>query len=166
MSWARNRLDSLIDIARNARKSGDRDAQLDDLVAKLSEVLRADRSTLYRIDPATGELCSRVTQGDDALEIRLKVGQGLAGWVAMTGIPLRINDVLKDDRFDARWDKASGYRTETVLCAPLLDHAGTLIGVLQVLNKPRGFDDDDLAFVEAVAAIFAMVEENLALRAG
>jgi len=165
MSWARRRLDALIDIARSAGKSGHRDAQLDDLVAKLSEVLGADRSTLYLMDPATGELHSRITQGDDALEIRLKVGQGLAGWVAMTGIPLRINDVLKDDRFDARWDKASGYRTEKVLCVPLLDHAGKVIGVLQVLNKRGGFDDEDLVFIEAVAAIFALVEENLALRA-
>ncbi|MCB9677624.1 MAG: GAF domain-containing protein [Alphaproteobacteria bacterium] len=164
MSWAQKRLDALIELAKRARASGERDAGLGELVQKVVEVLGADRGTLYLIEPATGELCSHIVLGDSTLDIRLKVGQGLAGWVAMAGIPLRINDVLKDDRFDARWDKASGYRTETVLAVPLLDASKRVLGVLQILNKRGGFDDYDLAFLEAVAGIFGLVEENLTLR--
>ena len=76
--------------------------------------------------------------------------------VAMAGIPLVINDVLKDDRFDGRWDKKSGYRTETVLAVPLKSPQGKLTGVLQMLNKPGGFDDTDRKMLQGIAHVMAL----------
>ncbi len=135
------------------------------LMSQVTDALDADRATLYFIDPDTGELWSRVATGDSTLEIRLKLGQGLAGWVGLTGAPLIINDVLKDDRFDARWDKKSGYRTNKMIAVPVLGPRRTVLGVLQVLNKRRGdFDSDDQRLLEAIATLCAIRTENLTLK--
>ncbi len=155
----RRKLDLLTQIARRAGSGPVDDAmrrsQVDDLVA----LLHADRGTIYLIDEESGDLRADVEVDGQPLHIRLKVGQGLAGWVAMAGIPLVINNVLTDDRFDARWDKKSGYQTETVLAAPMLDDERKVIGVVQALNSTRGeFDDEDRALIEAVASICSLAE--------
>ena len=157
---ARRRLEALIEIARQARARGDADEGLVELVSATTAVLHADRSTLYLVDAESGELRSRVVQGAPGMEISVKVGVGLAGWTAMTGIPLVINDVLTDDRFDGRWDQRSGYRTETVLAVPILGDEGAVIGVIQALNKPGGFTDDDRDLLEAIAAITGLAVER------
>lgn len=148
-----------MNIALEARARGEDQEALENLVQEVTRVLRADRSTLYLVDASTGELRSRVVEGAPGLDIRVQVGVGLAGWVAMTGIPLRINDVLTDDRFDARWDRKSGYRTQNVVVVPILGEGGAVIGVFQALNKPGGFQDRDQAMLEAVAAITGLAVE-------
>lgn len=155
----RRRFQALVDVARQARDRGDAQAGLVALTRGITEVLRADRSTLFLIDELTGELRSRVVEGAPGLDIRVAVGTGLAGWVAMTGIPLRINDVLADDRFDSRWDQKSGYRTQNVVVVPLLGPNGKVIGVIQSLNKRGGFTDEDEDLLTAVAAITALAVE-------
>lgn len=154
-----NRFQALVGIAIEARRRGEDQAALENLVHEVTDVLRADRSTLYLVDEHSGELRSRVVEGAPGLDIRIKVGKGLAGWVAMTGIPLRINDVLTDDRFDARWDRKSGYRTQNVLAVPILGEGRAVIGVMQSLNKRGGFQDRDQALLEAVAAITGLAVE-------
>ncbi len=147
------RFDFLSHVARTAAARAQSDDGIRQLLEEVVNFLGADRGTLYRVDPATGELWSRWLLGAEGLEIRVAVGKGLAGWVAMTRVPLVINDVLRDDRFDSRWDKKSGYRTENVLAVPMLDAESALTGVIQVLNKPYGFDDRDRELLEGVAAI-------------
>lgn len=132
-------------------------------VSDFAQLLYADRGTLYLLDDHKNELWSKVVVDSFEMTIRVKVGQGLAGWVAMAGIPLVINDVLADDRFDGRWDKKSGYRTHTVLAAPMLDLGNRVIGVLQVLNSEKGaFDQGDQHLLEVVAAICSLAEQATA----
>lgn len=147
MNRHQQRLHSLVDATELAAKG-----QLEALVHHVSTSLGAERSTLYRM--VDGELRSQVVEGAPDLDIHLAVGQGLAGWTAMAGVPLCINDPLKDDRFDARWDQESGYVTDTVVCMPVLAADGTtVLGVLQSLNKPGGFDDEDLLWLRGIAAL-------------
>lgn len=149
---ARRQLDGLIRLTRTASAAGDVDVLLRDVVPDLVALMEADRSTLYVVD--ADQLWSRVSTPNGPLEIRLAIGQGLAGWCAQMGLPVRIDDVLKDDRFDARWDKKSGYRTRTMLCQPIKDAAGATIGVVQCLNKRSGaFDDSDQSVLTAAAAV-------------
>ena len=70
------------------------------------------RATLYLLDEVNDELVSRIAQGQDVRSIRLKIGHGIAGYVARTGKPLHIRDAYKDPRFSPEWDMISGYRTE------------------------------------------------------
>jgi signal transduction histidine kinase/putative methionine-R-sulfoxide reductase with GAF domain len=130
----------------------DPDQLLDLILQKVTEALEADRATLYLLDDVRGELVSRVAQGPGVRAIRLKAGQGLAGYVARTGKPLHVRDAYKDPRFNPEWDMVSGYRTRSILAAPLKNHLGRTIGVVQVLNKKHGhFTDDDANILAALA---------------
>ena len=134
---------------------------LDMIHDRISEVMDADRSTLYLLDEDTDELWSKVVQGDAVIEIRLKPGEGLAGAVASTGKPLNIKDAYQDVRFDAAWDRATGYRTRSTLCVPMKNQHGRTIGVVQVLNKCEGhFTVADEALLTALASHAAVSIEN------
>ena len=102
------------------------------VLARISDLMDAERSTLYLLDEDTGELWSKVAQGELVHEIRLKVGEGLAGSVAKTGKPLNLKDAYQDVRFDGEWDRRTGYRTRSVLCIPMKNQHGRIIGVVQV----------------------------------
>jgi len=110
------------------------------LTLKTGEVIGADRTTIYLLDEEKNELWSLVAKGygNSTLEIRIPVGQGIAGEVAQTKEVINIPyDFYDDSRSTAsrEWDKKSGYRTYTMLVLPLLDEQGSLVAVAQLLNK-------------------------------
>ncbi len=141
--------------------TADLDPLLELILAKITEALEADRATLYLRDEKTNELLSQIVQGDEVRTIRLRVGQGIAGQVAATGKPLRIDDAYNDPRFSSEWDVLTGYRTETILAAPMKNHEGRTIGVVQVLNKQGGpFNDVDAVILAALATQAAVSIDN------
>lgn len=110
------------------------------ITLKTGELLGADRTTIYLLDEAKNELWSIVAQGDDGvpLEIRVPVGQGIAGETAQKREAVNIPyDFYDDPRSSTakETDKRNGYRTYTMLALPLLDEQGNLIGVVQLINK-------------------------------
>src|SRR5580704_18675312 len=113
----------------------DLDQLLELILGKLTEALDADRATLYLLDDANDELVSRIVQGREVQSIRLKVGQGIAGHVAKVGKSLHVKDAYQDSHFNSEWDMITGYRTRSILAAPMKNHLGRTIGVIQVLNK-------------------------------
>ena len=128
---------------------------LDDVLAALIEMTvletDSDRGTLFLNDPATGELYSRVLQGEQTLEIRLLNDVGIAGRVFTTHESLIINGAYADPRFNREVDELTGYETRNLVCAPITTARGVVIGVAQVLNKRAGdYDLDDLALLEAM----------------
>ncbi|HEX7478299.1 MAG TPA: GAF domain-containing sensor histidine kinase [Polyangiales bacterium] len=138
---------------------------LDDLVAvlltRVSRIIDADRTTLFVVDEASGELRTRFSHGGQTHEIRLKPGQGLAGWTAKLSRSVNVKDAYQDVRFDADWDKRTGYRTRSCLCVAVRNHSGTTIGVLQALNKRTGyFTLDDEGMLQALAAQAGVSLEN------
>ena len=139
----------------------DLDRLLELILDKITDALEADRATLYLLDETNQELVSRIVQGGAVRSIRLKVGHGIAGHVARTGKPLHVPDAYKDPRFSPEWDMSSGYRTRSILAAPMKNHMGTTIGVVQVLNKKRGdFTDDDADILAALATQAAVSIDN------
>lgn len=131
------------------------------VLTRVSEVVDAERSTLYLLDEDTGELWSKVTQGEEVVEIRLRVGEGLAGWVAQGGRSVNIKDAYQDSRFDQHWDRKTGYRTRSILCVPMKNHHGRILGVIQALNKRGGyFSVDDESLLSALASQAAVCVEN------
>jgi signal transduction histidine kinase len=139
----------------------DLDQLLELILGKLTEALEADRATLYLLDEANDELVSRIVQGREVQSIRLKVGHGIAGHVAKTGRPLHVRDPYKDARFNPEWDMKTGYRTKSILAAPMKNHLGRTIGVIQVLNKRRGeFTDTDAVILAALATQAAISIDN------
>ncbi len=139
----------------------DLDQLLELILAKLTEALDADRATLYLLDEATDELVSRIVHGREVQSIRLHVGEGIAGHVARTGKSLHVKDPYKDSRFNADWDLLTGYRTKSILAAPMKNHLGRTIGVIQVLNKKRGeFTETDVIILAALATQAAISIDN------
>jgi signal transduction histidine kinase len=139
----------------------DLDQLLELILSKLTEALEADRATLYLLDEVNDELVSRIVHGREVQSIRLKVGQGIAGHVAKTGKSLHVKDPYKDARFSPEWDMLTGYRTRSILAAPMKNHLGRTIGVIQVLNKKRGeFTDTDAIILAALATQAAISIDN------
>lgn len=128
----------------------DTDNLLQSLMKKTSQVMNADRSTLFLIDFNTRELWSKVAQGTGINEIRFPMELGIAGYVATKGELVNIPEAYEDARFNKDIDIKTGYRTKTILCAPIRNDVGKIIGVLQVLNKAEGtFDDKDERLIGA-----------------
>ena len=94
---------------------------------------------------------------------RVKVGEGIAGWVAQTGEPTIVNDTSKDPRFARRFDASTQFQTKSVLCAPLISR-GRTIGVVQVINKQGGkFTQGDLELLLTLVEPCAIAIENAIL---
>jgi signal transduction histidine kinase/putative methionine-R-sulfoxide reductase with GAF domain len=139
----------------------DLDRLLELILDRITDALEADRATLYLLDEAREELVSRIVQGAEVRSIRLKIGHGIAGHVARTGKALHVRDPYKDARFSPEWDMLSGYRTRSILAAPMKNHLGKTIGVVQVLNKKHGdFSDDDADILAALATQAAVSIDN------
>jgi len=154
----------LLDVSRNVAALDSLDAVLDALVAVAAEQTDADRATLYLDDPETGELYSRIAQGIGRRQIRLGRNEGIAGTVFKEGRALIIDDAYSDERFMSRFDSEIGFKTKTILAAPIRTPKGKVIGVIQVLNKIDGiFSDKDRETVEAITAQCAITLESLQL---
>jgi signal transduction histidine kinase/putative methionine-R-sulfoxide reductase with GAF domain len=140
----------------------DLDDLLELILGKLTELVEADRATLYLLDEAHDELVSRMVVGEQVRSIRMKIGHGIAGLVAQTGRALRVRDAYSDPRFERDWDMLTGYRTSSILAAPLKNHVGRTIGVIQILNK-KGADEfttEDEAILSALSTQAAVAIDN------
>ncbi len=151
----------LLNVMRAVSSELEIDQLLQKIVAKTSEVMNADRCTLFLVHRKTGELWSRVAQGANMGEIRVPRGMGIAGHVAVTGETVNITDAYQDPRFNREVDRRSGYRTRTMLCMPLRNEKNEVIGVMQVLNKKDGvFIEEDEKLLDALGSQTAIALEN------
>ncbi len=143
----------LLPIGGLVGREVDLDAFLQTLVDRIAVTMQADRGTLWLLDPTRGELFSRAAHLPEVSQIRVKLGQGVAGYVAERNEPVNMPDPRGESRFFADIDRLTGYRTTTILAVPLRDASGTLYGVLQVLNRRGGerFTDDDVERLMAIA---------------
>ncbi len=149
------------EVSRALSSGHDLDQLLSLIMEKVTLLMEADRSTLYLLSDDREQLWSKVLQGGEMLEIRLKVGEGIAGWVAASGEVVNIPDAYIDQRFQPRVDLRSGYRTRSILCAPMRNSLGSIVGVAQVLNKHGGpFTADDESLLSALSSQAAMSIEN------
>ncbi|MBI4824241.1 MAG: GAF domain-containing protein [Nitrospirae bacterium] len=123
----------------------------------------AETGSLLLLDKETGELFFEVALGDKGgklKEIRLKKGQGIAGWVALQGEPVLIRDVQSDPRFFKDADEKSKFVTRDMICVPVSTKE-RILGVLQVINKNIGqFDEDDMQLITALSNQVAVAIEN------
>jgi len=124
------------------------------LVPEVARLLGAERATVYLADADRGELYSLVAMGMDFTELRFPLTRGIAG-AAATGLAVvNVADDHRDPRFNPEFDRQSGFRTRSVLAAPMRDATGALVGVLQVLNRRGGgrFSREDESLLAAIAA--------------
>jgi len=140
---------------------------LHQITATAASTLQAEASSLLLVDEATGELVfDHIYRGSgpELRQKRLRPDEGIAGWVATHGQPLIVNDVGQDHRFASRFDEETGFRTRSILCAPLWAR-GRVIGVLEVLNRRDGrpFNEDNSRLLQAFCASAAVALDNARL---
>jgi HD-GYP domain-containing protein (c-di-GMP phosphodiesterase class II) len=133
-------------------------------IAAATVLMDADAGSLLLLDEAAGELYFEVAhgeKGDAVRQIRLKVGQGIAGYVAQTGEPVIVNDVQHDRRFYRSADHKSGFVTRNMVCVPVKAR-GKLLGVLQAINRKDGgqFEQEDLQNFVALGHQVGIAIEN------
>ena len=140
------------------------DKLLRKIIGIATDLLDAERSTLFLHDPVTDELWSRVAEGLAEREIRIPAHRGIAGEVFTSREAVVIADAYADPRFNPEVDRHTGYRTRSILCVPVLNKHGIAVGVMQVLNRRGGpFRPRDQRRLEMLAAQSAIALENARL---
>jgi HD-GYP domain-containing protein (c-di-GMP phosphodiesterase class II) len=157
------KLQSILDVAKAMSAAHNLDDLLPLILREAARVVEADRCSLFIVDRARNELWSRVAQGAKQ-EIRVPLGQGIAGSVAQSGEVVNLKDAYEDPRFQRDWDAKTNYRTKSVLCVPMRDTRGDITGVIQALNATDGeFDAEDADLLVALGGQAAQAIENAML---
>ena len=158
------KMSALMDASIIINSTRNLDQLLKIIMQSAEKVMQAEASSVFLIDSERNELFFEVATGpkeEEVKKIRLKMGEGIAGWVAYTGESLLVPDVSKDPRFARRVDEQTQFITRTVICVPLKVRNQT-IGVVQVLNRIGGgsFSKTEIKFLEALASQAAIAIEN------
>jgi sigma-B regulation protein RsbU (phosphoserine phosphatase) len=158
-------LRALVEASKILNSTLDLDQLLGIILDVAKNELQADRGTVYLVHKPSGEIRARISQGMESRILRVKIGEGIAGKVAETGETIRIEDAYQDPRFAQRFDLLSGYRTRSILCMPICNKTGEIIGVIQLLNKINEgvFDLGDEIFLKALTVHIAIALENAKL---
>ncbi|XP_040165318.1 cGMP-dependent 3',5'-cyclic phosphodiesterase-like [Anopheles arabiensis] len=151
----RDQCQNLLQVARRLLgKIGDLGQLLRGVMTEAKELAAAERCSLFLLDKHTGELVSKVFDGNEASkEIRIESGKGIAGYVAQTGKLLNIRNAYQHPLFYKGVDESTGFKTRNILCFPICDEEG-VIGVAQLCNKLNGFHFDKCD--EEVATAFSV----------
>lgn len=156
----RELLAKLIGVASDLTSELDFDRLFPLIVGNVTEVMSAERTSLYVVDWDRREIWTKVAEG--VKQIRLPFGQGISGRVAETGEMINAADAWELPYFDRSFDEKNNFRTRSVLCIAIKNHLGETIGVLQVINK-RGkdrFDKEDEVFLRGLSTQVSIALEN------
>jgi two-component system, OmpR family, phosphate regulon sensor histidine kinase PhoR len=146
---------------------------LEEIFSKVADSVRralgAESISIGLTDQATNEIVFVPTLMGQLFRnlppVRLKMGQGIAGWVAERKTPLIVSEVYSDKRFYSKVDRESGFQTSSILCIPLTIEQ-RVIGVLEAINKQNGdFNNNDQRLLEAIGGPLAVAIENARLHA-
>ena len=140
------------------------DQVLRTIMEKIDEFLRPDNWSLLLLDETTQELYFELAVGkvSQALkDVRIKMGQGIAGWVAQHGEIVIVPDTSKDTRFFGKVDEKTKMETRSIVAVPVR-FRDTCLGVIELINcvGPDGFDSRDLKLLEALSDFAAIALEN------
>jgi adenylate cyclase len=154
----------LLDVVSSITSEILLDPLLEKILAAATQLLGADRGSLFLHDPSSNELWSRVAGGEAAREIRFPASAGIAGECFTRGVRINIDDAYSDPRFNPNVDKGTGYRTRNILCMPITTKGGNKVGVMEILNKKEGpFTAADQRRLAALCAQAAVSIENAQL---
>ena len=164
MSKKREQEMKFLDLVADVTAELDLGTLLQRVMSEATRMLSAERSTLFLNDEKSNELFSRIAQGDSVGEIRLPNHLGIAGTVFTSGKSVNIPHAYADLRFNPSFDKQTGFFTRSILCVPITNKDGKVIGVTQALNKKGGpFTDEDESRLKAFTAQVAIALENAKL---
>lgn len=157
-------LSCLLEVSRQVNAEWQLDKVLDTVLSQAISVIEAEAGTLWIVEKAEHLIVPRVVAGPATsaiTHIRLHEDEGIVGRVIQTRTAEMIQDAERDERWAGRVDQETGFRTRSIMCAPLIGREGA-VGCLQLLNKLDGrlFEPSDLELLTALASQAALVIEN------
>lgn len=159
-----SKLTRLIEAAKSINSTLNLDLVLEIILDTAIQSTRADRGTLYLVDEQKQEIWSKLLHGEQVGEIRLPLGTGIAGYVAQSGETVNTANTYDHPYFNPEVDQRSGYQTHSMLCMPMRNTEGRIIGVFQLLNKDDGvFTREDEEFLDALSVHASIALENAKL---
>jgi diguanylate cyclase (GGDEF)-like protein len=151
------------DVAKALTSSLNLDSILQTIMEKMAAYFEPDTWSLLMVDEEKEELYFAIAVGDasEALKtVRLKMGEGIAGWVAKHGEPLLVPDVYTDPRFAKRIDEMTKWQTHSIICLPLKSKQRVL-GVMQLINVDmKHFGDNEVLALNSLADYAAIAIDN------
>ncbi len=160
-----DRLLATIEFSKALVSAYDMETLLTAILERIKGIIPAQNWSLLLIDPQTQELYFAVVVGvapDKVKDIRLQPGEGIAGTVARTALPIFIPDADQDPRFAARVDTLTGFDTHSIIALPLIIR-GKVIGVFEVINveDERYFREKYLPHLTILADYVAIAVDNV-----
>jgi diguanylate cyclase (GGDEF)-like protein len=166
VSPAAKRLEILTDIVKTANSILEPKKVIDLIMAKIQRLIPSEAWSILMVDEKRQLLTFELALGkkaQDVSSLRVKIGQGIAGWVAATGKPVIVNNARRDRRFSPEYDDRTTFKTRSVLCAPLISR-GRTIGVVEIINRRGGrFSAADRQILLTLVEPCAIAIENATL---
>jgi putative nucleotidyltransferase with HDIG domain len=162
-------INSLLAVSQIINSSLELEAVLGTVLENMIRLIEAEGGSLLLVDQKRQVLEFKIVQGAKADELKrltLRLGEGIAGWVAAHGRPLLVDDTHRDARFTAKVDQVTRFETKSILCVPL-KVKDRVIGVVEVVNKKNraNFTDADVKLLSALASPAAIAIDNAKLYA-
>ncbi|MDQ3023414.1 MAG: HD domain-containing protein [bacterium] len=165
-----DKLRTLLSVSRLIAGRLELRSLIGEVVHQASQLVTADRCTLWLYDHARQEIYTFIGEGL-ATEFRLPIGHGVAGAAAAQRRILHIDDAYQSPYFNPEFDKQSGYKTKSLLAVPMESHEGRLLGVFQAINRldpaePDGlgvFSQFDVELLMGLSGIATVAVENALL---
>lgn len=153
-------------VGKTVISTQDLDQVLTTVIQIINEKMRVETGSILLREPGTDQISfAKILRGsiEQLASVRLRVGEGIVGWVVATGKSALVPDVARDPRWNANIDKETGFVTHSILCVPLIARDET-IGAIELLNKLDGeFNESDLHLLESIAAPVAIAIQNARL---
>ncbi len=160
-------LNALNNISLELTRTTELDALLNKIIEYAALIVKAEAASILLLDKKKNELYFKVSLGKKSQEIkkyRVKVGEGIAGWVAEKGQSLIVNDVTKDTRWQQNIDSSTNFTTKSLICVPLILEKD-IMGVMEVINKKdeEYFDKNDEEILNSFAnqVVIALRNANI-----
>lgn len=160
----KEQLQEFYELARELSGTLDLDTLLKKIGLAAEKLTQAEASSILLLDEEKENLYFKTASGEKGgliKKLKVKIGQGIAGWVAKERKTLVVQDVTKDERFAKSFDESTGFITKSILCVPLIFH-NELIGVAEVLNKKNGaqFTSQDQEVLQSLSNLAAIYITN------
>ena len=128
-------LHTIVEATKRLNSTLDLGELINIILQLAARVVSADRGTVFLLDSKRNEIWSLVGLGLEQQEIRLPITRGIVGWVAAHGESVNLENAHADSRFEPEVDRRFGYHTRNLVCVPIRNEAGDIVGVLELLNK-------------------------------
>ena len=157
-------LRSFFEVSLSLSKAENLRNLLAEIMQNARIVVGAERASLFLLDPAAQVLKSLIFDGSDAPPT-LPLNIGIAAFSATKKESIIVNDVYHDPRFNRSVDQQTEFKTRSVCVAPVVNSDGTVLGVVQMVNKKNGdFLESDLNLLQCFAGFAAVAMENNKLK--